>query len=169
MNYCHACGGSVGEDFRFCPSCGQSLSTPLAAATPRPAVRVDRGRHVRILGVLLSVWGFLGLLGAGAMFLAVGPLAHVLDQVLGHRLPASLVPSLLFGLGWVFGAIAVGTIAAGIGLLNYEGWARPLALVVLLLALVRFPFGTALGIYGLWVLLSGDGERSYRELAASRG
>ena len=36
----------------------------------------------------------------------------------------------------------------GIGLLRRDRWARPLALVVGILMLLKIPFGTALGIYG---------------------
>ena len=30
------------------------------------------------------------------------------------------------------------------------------------LDLIHFPFGTALGVYGLWALLSRDGEMMFR-------
>jgi len=39
------------------------------------------------------------------------------------------------------------------GLFEREPWARFLGLALGFLALLRFPLGTALGIYTLWVLL----------------
>ena len=45
-------------------------------------------------------------------------------------------------------------IIAGIGLLKHRPWARILMIVVSVLNLINIPFGTLLGIYGLWVLLS---------------
>ncbi len=72
-------------------------------------------------------------------------------------------------LGWIFLAVAVVTVAAGVGLMNYETWARPVAVVVCVLALLHFPLGTLLGAYGLWVLVSAEGERHYRQAAATRG
>jgi hypothetical protein len=49
---------------------------------------------------------------------------------------------------------SVPSIIAGIGLLKRRSWARILAIVLSVLNLINIPFGTLLGIYGLWVLLS---------------
>jgi uncharacterized membrane protein (DUF2068 family) len=58
---------------------------------------------------------------------------------------------------------------AGWGLLQPESWARILALVLGFISLfTNIPFGTALGIYTMWVLLSSDSEREYEALAAAR-
>jgi hypothetical protein len=54
------------------------------------------------------------------------------------------------------------------GLLERQPWARILGIVVAFLALIRFPFGTALGIYTLWVLLPESSEREYDEIAGVR-
>jgi hypothetical protein len=43
-------------------------------------------------------------------------------------------------------------------------WARILGLVIGFLALVRIPFGTALGIYTIWVLLLEQSGREYDQL-----
>jgi hypothetical protein len=52
-------------------------------------------------------------------------------------------------------------IVAGIGLLRFRPWARILTIVLSALNLVNFPFGTILGIYGLWVMLSEEGSRLF--------
>ena len=56
---------------------------------------------------------------------------------------------------------------AGWGLLQREHWAR---IVVLVLAFVtmftNIPFGTALGIYTMWVLLPTESEEEYEALVA---
>ena len=62
-------------------------------------------------------------------------------------------------------ASAVAGILAGWGLMNYRPWARVLALVLGVISLLHFPFGTALGIYTLWVLLPAKSESEYRRLA----
>jgi hypothetical protein len=54
-------------------------------------------------------------------------------------------------------------IAAGWGLLTRAPWARMLAIVFGCLNLMDLPFGTALGVYTLWVLLPEASEREYRE------
>ena len=41
----------------------------------------------------------------------------------------------------------------GIGLLKFQPWARIVGLVFGAINLINIPFGTILGVYGLWVLL----------------
>jgi uncharacterized SAM-binding protein YcdF (DUF218 family) len=45
---------------------------------------------------------------------------------------------------------------AGIGLLTFKPWASTLTIIVSALHLLNIPFGTALGIYGLWILLKDE-------------
>jgi hypothetical protein len=54
--------------------------------------------------------------------------------------------------------IGIPGIIAGIGLLKYKRWARILGIVLSAIRLISFPFGTILGIYGLWVLLNKETE-----------
>ena len=89
--------------------------------------------------------------------------------MVGGLVSGSFLASILSWLVWVFVVLAAAAIAAGVGLLDYEPWARPLAVAVCVLALVNFPVGTLLGIYGLWTLLSAAGEQHYREALAARG
>jgi hypothetical protein len=55
------------------------------------------------------------------------------------------------------------------GLLERQPWARVLGIVLAFLALLRIPFGTALGIYTLWVLLPESSGREYDALAGVGG
>src|SRR6267378_4301550 len=55
------------------------------------------------------------------------------------------------------------------GLFEREPWARMLGLVLGFLALLRFPFGTALGIYTLWVLLPETSGKEYDRLTQTGG
>jgi hypothetical protein len=55
------------------------------------------------------------------------------------------------------------------GLYERQPWARVLGIVVACLALIRIPFGTALGIYTLWVLTPEGSRREYEEMAGVRG
>ena len=45
-----------------------------------------------------------------------------------------------------------------------QSWARMLAIVLGALSLLDMPFGTALGIYSLWVLLAAKSEEEYRQI-----
>src|SRR6202043_1728279 len=58
--------------------------------------------------------------------------------------------------------------AAGWGLLQREPWARVIALVLGFISLFNIPFGTAVGVYTLWVLLPAQSQVEYEALAAAR-
>ena len=49
--------------------------------------------------------------------------------------------------------------------MNRERWARIPAIVVGILAIFHPPFGTALGIYTLWVLMPADAAAEYERLS----
>jgi hypothetical protein len=49
-------------------------------------------------------------------------------------------------------------VVVGIGLLKFSPWARIAGIVLSALNLISIPFGTLLGIYGLWVLLNKETE-----------
>jgi uncharacterized membrane protein (DUF2068 family) len=61
--------------------------------------------------------------------------------------------------------ISVPELIAGVGLLNYRQWARILAIILGIVELPGFPIHTALGIYGLWVLLSTEGTALFATTA----
>jgi len=50
--------------------------------------------------------------------------------------------------------VSIPGLIAGVGLLKLRPWARILGIVISAVNILNFPFGTALGVYGLWVLLS---------------
>ena len=64
-------------------------------------------------------------------------------------------------------ALAAGVTAAGAGLLQYRSWARVLSIIMSIFLLFKFPVGTAIGVYGLWVLFSQEGQEYYKARAAS--
>lgn len=54
-------------------------------------------------------------------------------------------------------------LVGGIGLMNYRPWARILVLILAVLGLFNFPFGTFVGIYTLWVLLNEETAELFME------
>jgi ABC-type glycerol-3-phosphate transport system permease component len=59
-------------------------------------------------------------------------------------------------------ALAVFT---GYSLLSRKPWGRTLAIIVAVLALLKFPFGTALGIFTLWVMAPGESGMEWEAMA----
>ena len=56
-------------------------------------------------------------------------------------------------------AVSVPGIVGGVGLLRSKSWARYVILVLSILDLLNIPIGTALGIYGIWVLVNDETVR----------
>jgi hypothetical protein len=74
-----------------------------------------------------------------------------------HAIPGMVM---LLAAGFLL-LLGVASAAAGWGLLQRHSWARIVALVMGCLSLMTFPFGTALGIYTLWVLLPSEAKEEY--------
>jgi hypothetical protein len=53
----------------------------------------------------------------------------------------------------------------GFALLTRRSWGRTLAIIVSVLSLVKIPFGTALGLYTLWVLAPATSAMEYEAIA----
>ena len=117
--------------------------------------------HLRLLGILQLTWGAIGLLlGAATLLLAVGALAIGLMDT-GDRVAAG-VTAMTFGI--FAGALLAGGAAnawAGRALRRREPAGRS---AVLWLAVPNFfvlPFGTALSVYAVWVLLHNESRRLF--------
>jgi len=75
----------------------------------------------------------------------------------------------VFSAGVVLAMFGVLHLVLAWGLFERESWARMLGLVMGFLALLRFPLGTALGIYTLWVLLPEESGTEYDRLVQGGG
>jgi len=122
-------------------------------------------QHVKILGVLNIVWGAMGALGGLVLLAIFGGVYGIAGVAIGHNPGAQIALPIIAIIGSVIALflliLSVPSIIAGIGLLYFKPWARIFALVISVLHLFNIPIGTALGIYGLWVLLSQDGQHCF--------
>lgn len=120
-------------------------------------------QHVKILAILNIVLGAIGVAIALIVLLIFGGLAAVVSS---DAQPDAGAAALLGGLGGIFaliiGVLALPCLIAGVGLLKLRPWAQTLGIVVSVLNLPNFPFGTALGVYGLWVLLNKEAKPIFR-------
>ena len=118
--------------------------------------------HVKVLAWLFIVFGVLGtLFGLGMMALlgVIGVAGAASDPDAWMALPVLGLTGVALGVFMLM--LSLPGIIAGIGLLGYRRWARILTIVISALNLMNIPFGTILGIYGLWVMLSDDGSRLF--------
>jgi hypothetical protein len=163
--YCNGCGADVAVGSGFCGRCGRPVHlVPALPAGNRVA------NHITLLGALWVVYSIFTLIG-GLMVFFIGKvmIAFMLTQVPPGGPPLFFLRPLLSIIGLLVIAKGAFGIAAGWGLLRREGWARTLAMILACISLIRIPFGTALGIYTLWVLMSRNGEHEYQTLAEQAG
>jgi hypothetical protein len=123
--------------------------------------------HVKVLAVLYIVFSALGVLGALIMMMVFGAAAGSVG-LSGDPDAAMALPFIgLVGTGLVIFLLAVSIpgLVLGWGLLKLKPWARIFGIVLCAINLINFPIGTALGIYGLIVLLNGETERLFSSAA----
>ena len=175
--FCDQCGRESSSDARFCSNCGRTLPAayqPVPSAGTQPAYvrpipdnRVNS--HLRVLGLLWLVSGIFQAFGVGWLWF-VGRM--VVPSVLttfapGFSAGSPLERVVLGGIAFasmLIVAQALLSFVAAWGLFERQSWGRVAAIVAAVFSLWRIPFGTALGIYTLWVLLPASSEVEYRGL-----
>ncbi len=119
--------------------------------------------HVKVLGALQIAMGAFGLVGAGLLALIFGGAAGIAGAT-GDPQATIAVPIIgITGIALVVFmlALSVPGVFVGIGLIGRKPWARVAGIVLSVFGLMFVPFGTVIGIYGLWVLFSKDTEKLF--------
>lgn len=149
--YCNSCGGQVAENQAVCGRCGTVVGQPLVN-------RVEQ--HIKLLGILWIAYAAFHAIAGGVLVIV----ANTIFGNYGGRHAAFLHP-LLETIGILVLVKAAACVISGFGLLERQSWARTLSLVMAFISLINIPFGTAMGVYTLWVFLSPQAESDYRRLA----
>jgi hypothetical protein len=142
---------------------------PMQQPVPMLLPRVQR--HLQTLGILWCVYGVFrfvtGLIGMfflrafmGRWFVGdnwpMGPWVGM------HGTPWMGVMPVIFTFALLSAALAL---LVGYSLLTRRPWGRILSIVIAILSLIKFPVGTALGIYTLWVLAPSVSGMEYDAIA----
>ncbi len=155
--FCNDCGTKADDGKKFCSSCGKSLIPSVSGES-----RV--GPHLKPLGIFWIVFSSFRLIGAVAT-LAVG--AFVIPFFSSEfPIAESILRTVISLVGGGLLLTAIAGIAAGFGLLGRRPWARLLAVIMAFLSMLEIPYGTLLGIYTLWVLLSAEREEEYKRMVS---
>jgi hypothetical protein len=117
--------------------------------------------QVDFLGVLFIVWGLLTtLVGVSTLALGVGAVALIASasrggggQFAAGVTAAAFTALAVFAMLWGAAHVIV-----GVPLRRHKPWARLGALMLGSVDLLLLPYGTALGVYAIWVLLSESGK-----------
>ncbi len=122
--------------------------------------------HVDFLGVLFIVWGLLTVVvGVSTLALGIGAIALITSANRGDsgQVAAGLTAAIFTTLAFIailWGAVHV---IVGVPLRRYTPWSRFIALMLGSVDLLLLPYGTALGVYALYVLLHEEGKRVFTE------
>lgn len=123
--------------------------------------------HIRILGILNIIMGGLGVLAGCIILLVMGGVAGFIGSAIRNgggdaadaTVAVPIIATIGIGVAIFLFLLSLPSIIGGWGLLHYRPWSRILMIVISVLNLLHVPLGTALGVYGLWVLFSEDARR----------
>ena len=163
--FCDGCGNEASPGQQFCSKCGKAMAPMTVSGVHAGRV----ARHIQLLSILWVAYGMLALIGA----IVVGIVAKGLFGIGGHlhdnpEVPAAFVHSLLTFIAFFVLCKSILAITTGAGLMSRAPWARTMAMVVSIIAMLNIPFGMGLGIYTLWVMMSPQSDEEYRKLATER-
>jgi hypothetical protein len=157
--FCDACGSPVQSGQAFCSRCGKQL---VGVISPMPHRRGRVQDHLNLLGILWLAFSAFNAIGGVFVLLAYRFFIYKLN------VPPFVQP-LLAGIGWLVILKSAAGLATGFGLMQRESWARILTLILAFIALfTNIPFGTALGVYTMWVLLPHESEQEYETIVAAK-
>ncbi len=180
--FCQQCGKQLDDSARFCGTCGASTgggTSGPAAVGGSPAVAsssvVEKlGSQLRVLGILWAVYSGFRMVTAVWTVVFSRTMLPAFAEMMPHDADVNLAP-LLHMLGGFYIVGAVWAVAAGIvgvwaawALLKRERSGRTIALVIAFVSLISIPFGTALGVYTLVVLLPGTAGQTYDQITANK-
>jgi hypothetical protein len=173
--YCDKCGAQLSAGAQYCGSCGKVVApgaVPAGSATGGTRVAcAGEGRvrkHINLLAILWLANGVLRLLGV-SVFMLFGRMFWPGWHWMGPRWSGfdAFWPGGLFSLGIFLGFFGVLHLILAWGLFERQPWSRTLGIVLGILALIRPPFGTVLGIYTLWVLAPEHSAREWGQITQS--
>jgi phage shock protein PspC (stress-responsive transcriptional regulator) len=138
---------------------GQPSDINQAQAQPQTPGTVARqgmpmDEHIKILGILYIAFSALGLIAAIIVFAAItgGGL------ISGNDAAITITSIVGTAIATIIVLVCAPGIIGGMGLLKRQPWSRVLVLVLGIINLINIPFGTALGIYTIWVLTNKETE-----------
>ncbi len=170
--FCSGCGQALAQGQPFCTQCGRPIA-PVVPPVPGLQFQLENyAGKVRALGLVWFLYaafsmivGVAGLTFAHAFFSnhfgnwGHGPWGD------GSGAPMWLGPAIM-RLVWVALLFRSGlALVAGWGLHERTQWGRIVAIIAAVLSLLKFPFGTALGIWTLVVLLGYQNTTLYEQLS----
>jgi len=164
--YCSGCGQAIEPGQAVCPKCGRPLAPQVP---PVPGLQFQLENYagkIRLLGIFWFVYAGLSLLlGIAGLTFAKTVLSGGLAPWVPGPMTHMWMGPTFFRFIWVVLVFRAGlAVAAGWGLMEHSKWGRLVAIVAAILCMLKFPFGTALGVWTLIMLLGYRNTTLYDQL-----
>jgi len=120
---------------------------------------------VDLVGILFIVWGGLTMvIGVSTLALGAGALALLgtASRGSGRRVAATITAAAFITIAVITILWGLAHVILGISLRRQRPWSRVVALVLAAVDTLLLPYGTALGVYAIWVLLSEKGKAAFQ-------
>ncbi len=169
--YCSGCGQALIAGQPACPRCGRPNT---ASIPPIPGLQFQLDSYagkVRALSIVWFIWaglslamGIVGMAFAKAFMAGrFGPWAHG-GWNDGPFRPEWFGPAMIHFVWVVVVLRSALALVPAWGLMERAPWGRIVAIVAAILSLLKFPFGTALGIWTMVILLGYRNSTLYEQL-----
>ena len=106
-------------------------------------------KHISVVAALRVGMSILCIFLAVLLFFIM----NVVGKLSGDPEVQGVLTIIATVLGIFLLIVSIPGVIAGIGLFNRKEWARILTLVLSVFDLIRFPVGTAIGVYSIWALI----------------
>jgi hypothetical protein len=169
--FCSGCGSTIEGGQSFCPQCGRTIVAPIPTMPGLDFQVENYAGKIRALSVVWFVYAALalttGIIGmAFARAFMNGHFGPWMNNPWWHGpMPPHMFGPAILEFAWVILLCRVAlALVAGWGLMEHAPWGRMVAIVAAVLSILKVPFGTAIGIWTLVVLLGYRNSSLYDQL-----
>ena len=141
MKICIYCSEEIKMEASICKHCGKKQRNPR-----------DMAKHINILGSLFLTCSLLMI----SFGFAVNYFVPIAGDISGNPNAIRITSIIGESIGIFLFIIALPGLICGYGLLTKKSWSRIFGIILSCLSLINIPFGTAIGIYGLWILFKDE-------------
>ena len=109
-------------------------------------------KHLTVLGILFMIFStILLIMGLG---ISIG--VPIIGNFISDDFSTNIINNISRYLGIVLISFSLPGFIGAYGLFNVKDWARIFSIIICILSLFSIPFGTCMGIYGLYVLMQDE-------------
>jgi len=164
--YCSGCVGVLAPGQAFCAQCGRPSA---AVIPPIPGLQFQLQSYagkIRVLAIFWFIYAGIALLtGLAGLAFFHAAMSGAFGEWMHGPMPPIFLGHFLLQFAWIFLAARVGlAVCAGWGLMQHAQWGRMVAIVAAIICLIKIPFGTAMGIWTLVMLLGYRNGTLYEQL-----